>query len=184
MPDPAWRSIDETVPPPSPAPVSPRPRREEPRQDPEELVRRRKRRARLSFVFALLFGQALILASNLLGPLILHMLRVGAGIDLQVPIALLVFLGIAGGLAITAAVLSLALVLSIATGHTRGEGAHRTIWRFGKAGAAFAVTALWLGGTALLCLPRSEWWQIPTRTTEMVQEAWKRMGSRRPAPEE
>lgn len=124
------------------------------------------------FIIGLLVGQALIVGLNFGLPRLLDHLKGQVAVQEGMPLGVLVFMGILGGLAITAVFIGLALLLS----GLRGGNVWKGFVRLFKAGAVIGFTAAVLGGTALLMIPSGQWRNIPKQVKDISVGVWNKLG--------
>jgi hypothetical protein len=116
------------------------------------------------FVIGLLAGQALIIGINFGLPRLLDHFKGQIAVQPGMPLGVLVFMGILGGLVITGLFIAFALVLS----GFRGGSVWKGFVRLFKAGAVMGFTAAILGGTALVMIPTGQWRNIPKQMKEIT----------------
>ncbi len=144
-----------------PGPVQPAPlriRQKEPVAAPPKKSKWR------GFVIGLLVGQALIIGINFGLPRLLDHFKGQIAVQPGMPLGVLVFMGILGGLVITGLFIAFALVLS----GFRGGSVWKGFVRLFKAGAVMGFTAAVLGGTALVMIPTGQWRNIPRQMKEIT----------------
>lgn len=125
-----------------------------------EMNERQRTKRRRGFLIGLLVGQALVAGIIFGGDAIL---RLRPDIHTELPLRLLVFLGVTGGLVFTGLMIGLLLFFQ-AVGYVfrpRGKkffvALGNGIRRVGRAALALGLTLLVLGGTAAATIPPADW---------------------------
>lgn len=115
------------------------------------------------FLYGLLAGQILIILLDLGGRAVLHFFRDRIRVNAPIPIEALVFLGMAGGIVITAVMILFVLGLQ-GVGWTFGKkkvgfftAVGRGVKRMFQAAWALGLTLGVIGGTAWFMIPGREW---------------------------
>lgn len=143
-----------------------------------EMNERQRSKRRRGFLIGLLVGQALI-AGIIFGSDALLKLR--PDLQTELPLRLLVFLGITGGLAFTGLMIGLLLFFQ-GLGYVfrpRGKKFGVALWngvrRVGRAAFALAITLLVLGGTAAATISPADWKPHGEMVVERGKQGWKRI---------
>lgn len=123
------------------------------------------------FFQGLLIGQVLIIALNFGFPLLLRYLKDQIAVSPGMPLGVLIFMGMLGGILLTAVIVALMLLVSAVRGGNFWSGCARLF----KAGAAIGFTAAVLGGTALVMIPMGQWSSIPRQVKEITVGLWEKM---------
>lgn len=165
--------MSETTNDPPPLRIRKKETEEEPRPDP---VAQAKRRSRRQFFIGLLVGQILIVGLNFGLPWLLVYLKDQVAVSKTIPLGLLIFVGILGGLGITAVVIAILLFFAALKGAATGGSLLRGIGRLFKASAIIGFTAAVLGGTALLMIPTGQWKTLPRQVKELCVEMYNKVG--------
>jgi hypothetical protein len=145
---------------------------DEPRPDP--LAQQKKKRWR-GFFIGLIVGQALIVGLNYGLPWLLKLAADKVKMSQSIPLPLLIFLGIGGGLAITAVLIAVCLFFAALRGAVKGGSVWSGIKRVFRAGIVIGFTAAVLGGTAFVMIPTGEWKAVPGQVKEIVTGLWEKI---------
>lgn len=141
-----------------------------------EIRSQQRARARRSFLLGLAVGQILVVAVDLLVPLLWKLKLVRPMESGRLP--LLVTLGVAAGIALVASLLILLLAVSGIAGLFTKGSLLRGLKRTGRALGAIGLTAAVLLGTAVLLIPRAQWSSAPGEIRSMIQEGWRQIRGR------
>jgi len=152
-------------------------RKKETAETPPDLVAQAKRRTRKQFFIGLLAGQLLIVGLNFGLPWLLVYLKDQVAVSKTIPLGLLIFVGILGGVGITAVVIAILLFFAAIKGAATGGSLLRGIARLFRASAIVGFTAAVLGGTALLMIPSGQWKTLPKQVKDLCVEMYNKVGA-------
>lgn len=143
-----------------------------------EMNVRQRAKGRRGFLIGLLAGQALIAGIIFGGD---FLLRMRPDLQTALPLRLLVFLGITGGLVFTGLMIGMLLFFQGVgyvvrpRGKKFGVALGNGVRRVGRAVLSLGITLLVLGGTAAATIPPSDWKPHGELVVERGKQGWKRV---------